>query len=211
MTCSMAPKYKWCNSIPSTHKDTEKNRYCIYHAPAGMKDETSLEHVNKLVLRKIKWDNTKHGASNMSGTVFEDEIDFKEFYEKYPKSSINFTNAVFNGTADFDGVKFNASVTFKGARFLGPARFKGATFCREINFEGAVFEEEADFEGAKFILKSQFFDAQFKGRTNFDGANFGKEVYFSIGAFKDWASFNKVKYGARAVFKRPYPGIPQER
>ncbi len=210
MSCLMAPKYKWCDAIPSPHTDTDKNRYCIYHAPSGRKGETSLEHFNKLVLRKVKWDNTKHGASNMSGTVFEAEINFKEFYKKYPDNSIDFTNAVFNGTADFDGVKFNASVSFKGARFKGPARFKGATFCNEINFEKAVFEEEADFGGAKFISKSQFFDAVFIGKANFDRASFGEEVYFSIGAFKSWASFNKVKYGARAVFKRPYPGIAQE-
>jgi hypothetical protein len=210
MSCSLAPKYKWCDSIPSPHFDDDKNRYCIYHAPHGSKDNSSLEHFNKLVLRKIKWDNTKHGASNISGTIFEGDIDFKEFYKKYPESSIDFTDATFNGTADFDGVSFNASVSFKRVRFKGPARFKGATFCEEINFEWAVFEQEADFEGAKFISKSQFFDAQFKGRANFKGADFGKEVYFSIGAFKSWASFDKVKYGARAVFKRPYPGIAQD-
>ena len=207
----MAPKYKWCNSNASPHTDDEKNQYCIYHAPEGCKDDTAPKDFNKLIFKKIRQDNAAHGASDISGTVFEDDIDFKKFYKKYPKSSINFTSAVFGGTADFEGVKFNASVSFKGVRFKGPARFKGATFKKEINFEEAVFEVEADFEGATFISKSQFFDAQFNGKANFDRTSFGEEVYFSLGCFKDWASFNKVKYGARAVFKRPYPGIAQDK
>ncbi len=211
MTCLMAPKYKWCDSIPSQHTDDKKNRYCVYHAPKGSKKSTPAEDFNKLVLKKISQDNAAGGASNISGTIFEDDMDFKAFYKEHPDNSINFTGAVFNSAADFDGVDFSATVNFKEVRFKGPASFKGATFHKEVSFEKAVFEGDTDFEGVNFISKSQFFDAVFKGKANFDHANFGREVYFSIGAFKGWASFDKVKYGARAVFKRPYPGIAQEK
>jgi uncharacterized protein YjbI with pentapeptide repeats len=206
----MAPKHKWCNDIPAPHKDGEGNRYCIYHAPRGRKGETDHEHFNKLVFREIRRDNKRHGASDMSGTVFEGAIDFKQFYKNYPTSSINFSNAVFSDTADFSGIEFKGDIQFKGARFEGEANFKGATFEKEVKFERAVFEKEADFDGAAFISRAHFFDAVFKGRACFTRVSFGKEVYFSIGAFKDGAYFDKVKYGARAVFKRPYPGIPRE-
>ena len=207
----MAHKYKWCDSIKATHTDDKKNRYCVYHAPKGAKNKTGDKDFNELVLKKIQQDNAADGASNISGTVFESDIDFRDFYKKYPDNSINFSSTVFSGKANFDGVDFSASVSFNGVRFEGPASFKGSTFRKEVNFEKAVFEDSADFTDANFTLKGQFFDAVFKGKANFDHANFGKEVYFSIGAFKDLASFNKVKYGARAVFKRPYPGIAQEK
>lgn len=206
----MAPKYKWCNDIPAPHKDDEGNRYCIYHAPRGRKGGADVGHFNKLVFREIRRDNKKHGASDMSGTVLEGAIDFKPFYKKHPEISINFTNAVFSDTADFSAIECKGELRFKGARFKGVANFKGATFEKEINFERAVFEKEVNFEGAVFISKAHFFDAVFKGTARFTRVSFGKEVYLSIGAFKGGAYFDKVKYGARAVFKRPYPGIPQE-
>ncbi len=211
MACAMASKYKWCNDIPAPHKDDEGNRYCIYHAPEGRKSGTDAEHLNKLVFREIRWDNKRHGASDMSGTVFEGAIDFKQFYKKYPASSINLSNAVFCDTADFSGIEFKGEIRFKGAQFKGGANFKGATFEKEVNFERTAFEKEVNFEGAAFISRAHFFDAVFKGRAYFTRVSFGREVYFSIGAFKDGAYFDKVKYGARAVFKRPYPGIPQEK
>ncbi len=211
MACVMASKYKWCNNIPAPHKDGEGNRYCIYHAPEGSKSEIGAGHFNKLVFREIRWDNKRHGASDMSGIVFEGAVDFRQLYEKYPESSVNFSKAVFCSAADFGAIEFKGEVRFKGARFKGRANFKGAVFEKEVNFEWAVFEKEACFEGAVFASKAHFFDAVFKGTAYFREASFMEEVYLSIGAFKGGAYFDKVKYGARAVFKRPYPGIPQEK
>ena len=207
MPCVMAHKHEWCVDHKKLIKASDGNLYCIFHAPLGEKEGVGVEEFNKLVVDHIK-ESVEQGTDvDLRGTIFEGDFSFADIQHGVQVCCMDFSGATFSGRTDFASMEFGSKVSFKGAIFSGPSDFSSAVFNSTAHFDNATFNEEAIFTNALFKEQAHFFDANFLKKADFSDAVFSKEVYFTLGAFKAGALFKNVKYGARAVFKRPYPGI----
>ncbi|MDH3974363.1 MAG: pentapeptide repeat-containing protein [Deltaproteobacteria bacterium] len=190
--CVQSKGHMWCKNLPSHYRDKEGKNYCIFHAPEGCKGDVAQDEFVGLLLRKISEDYKEGKSCNLSGTVFEWHINFKDFYGENVLHKICFSKSLFCRKADFSHVTFN-----------GDALFSKAIFCEEADFEYARFQGSANFSGAVFHDKARFFDATVEGYADFSSVTFNKTSYFSWGAFKNKVIFKNTCYKENAIFKRP--------
>lgn len=200
MSCCKAAKYRWCENEEVVFHDYGNGKdYCVFHAPIGKKG-VGQEKFNQLVFKHIDAviDNNKENSGqeicDLSGTIFEWDIDFSNYGEKNPLPRIDFMNAifkcgadfefaVFKGKADFAFAVFEGKAYFDSAVFKGGAYFSDAAFKGKANFENAVFKGEADFGSAVFEGVANFINAVFKGEADFWDAVFEVEVNFESAVF----------------------------
>ena len=209
LPCSMGYKYRWCKDLPSNHKDSKGNRLCIFHAPKGEKGGISIDEFNALVFERMTEECENESPCDLSGTIFEGTISFKNFFKEHRNCSFNFQGAVFSGDADFNDADFTENVNFSKAHFCGTVNFVRTHFRKSSRFNGAIFDEESFFSEAIFSSKAHFFDTTFFKMSHFTKATFYKELHLSIGCFKKGADFKDAKYYRRIVFKRPIGGVPK--
>lgn len=208
--CSMGHKYMWCKDLIPSLKDKDDNNLCVFHAPKGKKGEISIEEFNALVFERMMLAHENERLCDLSGTIFEGTISFKNFFKDHPDSSFNFEDAVFFGDTDFSDADFTEEVNFSKVHFCGTVNFVGAHFRKSAPFNGAIFDEESFFSEATFSSKAHFFDTTFFKMAHFTKAIFYQELHLSIGCFKKGADFNNAKYYKRMIFKRPVGGVPKD-
>lgn len=172
----------WCEDMEAIHSESDNGNYCLFHIHAGEKG-LSPEEFNEAVFERIRKASAEGLECNFSGAIFDGDIDFSTFGVDSPLPKISFADAVFTGTAGFDGTVFSG----------------------EANFFGARFEGDVSFNGAEFGGKADFFDSVFMEKVDFDEAVFKKESYISWGSFKKGASLDKTKFLGRSILKRPNP------
>ncbi len=219
MPCCKA--YDWCKDAPIVdYKDEHDNEYCVFHAPAGKKG-IPLKEFNRMVFDEIN--NVKAlpeeeltgKLCDLSGTVFEDNIDFSLFefpsivFSKARFKKVNFgyatfskiagfSEAIFSEKADFRGAEFSERADFRRAEFSETADFSSTEFSKRADFRGAKFEGEADFSWAKF-MESYFDRATFDDSAVFEHAYFSKRVDFMKAIFFK-ASFSEATFAETAAF-----------
>lgn len=174
--------WDWCKLLPYplVYKAKDRTEYCVFHAPEGKKG-VSKDEFNKIVYEEINRSKSENRSCELSGTIFEGDIDFSQYNENNQLPLINFTKARFNGKVDFSGTVFS----------------------NDANFFGAIFIDDADFIGAKFKGKAYFFDAEFFKMADFSSVTFVKELSFSWGSCKKEAEFGGATFESNATFKRP--------
>ncbi len=209
----MAEEYGWCKDLPVVdYKDEEGNENCVFHAPQGKKG-VSVEEFNEEVFKRInevKRHNSIPIASpsgpvlrnekelipcNLSGTVFEGNINFTRFNSLPP---VDFSFAKFNGDVSFSGVSFSREADFRNATFNGKADFNKTTF-KEGLFSGAIFSKEVNFSGTKFVGTANFLIAKFSGAVYFFRATFDGKADFAGAVFK-WVNFLEATFNGDANF-----------
>ena len=194
MNCSGKNIGNWCHDLPTHYIDPEGKKYCLFHTPKGFKKVSSGNEFNVSVYEKIANDLKEKRYCNLSGTIFDWEINFKYIQIKELIGDIDFSHTnfygevnmrrkVFTGHVDFSGVQFHNSSDFDSSNFVGPCSFKKAVFKEQPCFFDTVFNEAADFSGA----------------------NFQKGGFFTWGALKKGGDFSNAIYGANLVFKRLNP------
>lgn len=103
----------------------------------------------------------------------------------------NFSNATFDGTAEFRLAEFKNSAWFDGATFRGDASFSGTRFDEGGSFVAATFNGSASFHGATFSGILGF------GRATFAaGARFQDLTNTKPG---DWEGFGISFDGAQVL------------
>ena len=109
-----------------------------------------------------------------------------------------FRNAVFCGTAGFDGCSFDGVSTFKNARFCKDAKFRTATFGGYFLCGNAVFESSARFTNSHFTKGANFSEVRFAADADFNG------VYSSSRAVPAYESvcFGRKYFGDDVSFWR---------
>lgn len=226
MPCCMAEKYVWCSGLPVVdYKDVEGNKFCVFHAPQGKKG-VSIEEFNKRVFERINEAKAKNQTCDLSGTIFEGDIEFSQFNKDNPLPVINFGEAKFNGKAIFSETTFSETtdtfievanfrkVTFNGETLFTWATFGGmvdfsetifnrvnfieTTFCGWATFRTAKFREIAEFLVAKFNAMAVFADATFS-EAGFTGATFN-EADFKRTTFKGKAYFRRATFSGKTDF-----------
>ncbi len=112
------------------------------------------------------------------------------------KGQARFRNAVFYGTAGFDGCTFDGVVTFKNAVFNADAKFRTATFNGYCLLGNAVFKASARFTNTHFVKGVNFSEVKFLGKTDFGGVYSSsravpayESVFFARRSFGDDESF----------------------
>jgi hypothetical protein len=127
--------------------------------------------------------------------VFERDVIFNS---SVFRGQTRFRNAVFCGTAGFDGCAFGGVVTFKNVTFHKDAKFRTATFEGYCLLGNAVFCGSARFASIHFVKGANFSDVRFLGPTDFGG------VYSSSRSVPVYESvfFARRRYGDDESFWR---------
>ena len=114
------------------------------------------------------------------------------------KAQARFRNAVFYGTAGFDGCTFGGVVTFKNAAFHKDAKFRTVVFNGYCLLGNVVFSASARFSNSHFAKGANFSEVKFYGQTDFGG------VYSSSRAVPSYESifFARRRYGDDESFWR---------
>jgi hypothetical protein len=112
----------------------------------------------------------------------------------------DFRTATFGGTTiEFSDANFNGEVWFGESTFSGHATFKSATFKDEASFRSANFVG-SEFSSSVFNSHADFSYALFGGDAYFDSVTFSANVFFKCATFKAAGSFASVTFNAEAVF-----------
>lgn len=184
MSCSKA---NWCKDLDVIYIDHEHQRHCVFHAPKGKKNET-LDSFNDCVFNLIDQTSDK-GFCDLSGIVFEGEIDFEKYAKGNPLPRIGFAGAIFNGVTNFANVEFVGEIDFQDANFS------------EVIFVGTQFKGHSDFSKARFKGKAYFNSAIFGNGASFDNAQFNGEASFANSIFSEGGSFRKAAFNELVRFE----------
>jgi hypothetical protein len=128
-------------------------------------------------------------------------VEFSEdviFNSSVFRGQTRFRNAVFHGTAGFDGCSFGGVVTFKNVTFHNDAKFRTAVFEGYCLLGNAVFNASARFASTHFVKGANFSEVKFLGYTDFGG------VYSSSRSVPVYESvfFGRRRFGEDESFWR---------
>lgn len=201
----MSKKYGgWCEN-----EKVLSNGYCHFHAPKGEKS-LSVEEFNNLIFGRLRTALETNKALNLSGTIFEDYIDFSRINKEMKLPGVDFSRAVFE-KADFTWVTFVGDAEFFKATFKGNSYFEMTVFEKKASFWMTIFMGNADFRGSGFVGKASFLDAHFKGEVRFGGSGakvkdrpfgFHNKADFIGVVFDKKADFESIEFKSEATFVR---------
>jgi uncharacterized protein YjbI with pentapeptide repeats len=109
-----------------------------------------LQGTNVRFVDRVWFGNTEL-TLQLTGCVFEDEIDLQPVFSDSQFDDVTFRRAAFFSDADFTGetafrkVRFEGGANFSRARFDGPVAFQGVTGHLGMVFQDAVFAGRAEF------------------------------------------------------------------
>lgn len=177
--------------------------YCVLHYP----DADKVTDFEAALQRRLK----RAGADllNLSGVWFPKGASFGNRHFRHKR--VLFTDAVFNGVADFSDAKFDGRVYFTNAAFKAGANFQMTTFKGRAYFSGAQFSltdkagggaplGRANFVGAVFDGQAKFISAVFEAEADFTGTIFREETLFSYAAFRGRTDFTFASISAPLTF-----------
>lgn len=202
MPCCKAKEFNdWCKGFPVVPYHDEKGEYCVFHAPKGKKDE-SAEKFNEYVFTAINDAKKEKKVCNLAGTIFEWDIDFKQFKEDNTFPEISFNEATFEGRTYFNHTIFEGSVSFEKAKFSDEVDFINVKFQQPVHFFQATFKGKSFFERSTFHKITYFDTSTFNDEVYFSGATFVNPVTFTLVSFKKYSQFYSVDFQTSANFSQ---------
>lgn len=142
-----------------------------------------------------------------TGAVFRDNVSFED--AEFSKDTF-FSQALFEGIANFNYSDFASYSYFTGAQFLGDALISDVDFSGALDFSAANLARQANFFQSRFSSASfsnsvfsgpvQFGMAAFSGLTSFDRAVFADEANFNLARFSQATYFSEAEFHGLALF-----------
>jgi uncharacterized protein YjbI with pentapeptide repeats len=191
-----------CSNSSAEYTHNGKH-YCVLHFPSEDKAEDFCQAVeeklaarNSVDLRGV-WVPARYYAL------------FKGY--TFP-SAIDFSNAIFRGSADFFGATFCSWVTFRTAQYLQAVDLS-AEFCETATFDHAIFHGNVRFHDAQFLGSVAVFrqtlfckdvnfeDTRFDKGANFSRATFCANAVFDGSEFCRDVTFTRAEFKAHTVFR----------
>lgn len=207
MACCKAVEYSWCEK-EDTIKCRDGNDYCIFHAPAGEKGVPENNY-NVELSRKIINHHKKDDYCNLSGTIFEWDINFLILEKKEFPININFDSVVFHGKVNIDGSTFGnmwfrnttfyKNVLMKNSTF-GKTSFFSTKFYNDLYFNEVYFLENVSFSDS-LLNRGMIIECTFKGLVKFFDVDFEKDITFFDSTFEKEADFRQVRFHGSAGFE----------
>ncbi|KKL53065.1 hypothetical protein LCGC14_2279200, partial [marine sediment metagenome] len=134
MACCKAVEYSWCEK-EDTIKCRDGNDYCIFHAPAGEKGVPENNY-NVELSRKIINHHKKDDYCNLSGTIFEWDINFLILEKKEFPININFDSDKIVEIADIIMEYISYHVIFASSKLAKEkgkySSYEGSKWSRNI-------------------------------------------------------------------------------
>jgi|GEM_PF-5873572 len=185
MGCCKCEEYGWDNPQDAIVCDMERREYCLFHAPAELKEgrheelmDAAWERINCVTEYNVGLPEDKMVVCNLVGAIFAEDANFSGLY---------FGGDTYFGSANFWGRAFFCATTF--GEKVG---FSSTTFGGNVNFWSAIFEKEVDFNSTTFGKEADFNKTKFRGRY----------AYFNAGTFVGVADFRSATFGGTTVFNR---------
>jgi uncharacterized protein YjbI with pentapeptide repeats len=142
------------------------------------------------------------GAVDLTGTVFEQSVDFSKtvFVKPLTLDQVRvdfeafFIDAEFHQPVDFSDVTFGTHSRFHSAVFHGPVTFADATFTGVAEFLEVEFHQGANIARAVFSAGAGFSGSVFNGLADFSNVTFEHEIYFRFTKFTEAVSFQGAQF-----------------
>ncbi|MCX6678208.1 MAG: pentapeptide repeat-containing protein [Methanothrix sp.] len=112
-----------------------------------------------------------------------------------------FSNADFNGTANFRDVVFSGETNFYEADFNASTYFSNSSFNNNAEFENSTFEGIVYYQDANFKRYAWFSNADFNGSAEFEDATFDDAAWFLKADFRGNANFPDAIFDGRVSFR----------
>lgn len=162
---------------------------CLLHSK---KQDKNLESVQKELNEAYSRLPDIH---DFTGCVFPEGVVFPKKF----KMRAVFRDAVFEGSANFEGAVFHGGADFWNAAFQAEANFRFVHFNDRTSFSEAIFKGDADFGHASFEGQVDFRAAVCIGKANFARATFEDALLMNAvlrnkEAFIKGADFRWVKF-----------------
>lgn len=177
-------------------------------------------HLQNILRRRLtKWDENYDltdgvwegvaldlsGAELVDFTLYEGSLDRATFAGAHFSGSCDFGEARFLYHADFSNAVFDGNAYFNGCGFsMSGADFSQVEFRGGCSFSRTHFEGMADFAGAVFWEEPSFLKANFSELATYEGASFGGGANFECACFRDDVSFEKSEFNAGGYFIEAY-------
>lgn len=114
--------------------------------------------------------------------------------------SVDASDAVFIGPADFTECHFHKRGTFNSSRFVQPVLLARAVFIDRAFFQDAVFSSTLDASRAVFEQYASFGDSTFGGHADFEKSEFRSKVRFAGVTFEHTPNFTESTFSDDASF-----------
>ena len=176
------------------------------------KDKAKLREEQEI--RQAIFSEISVRIANLAENSPTDEY-WNKFNYNFSKSNIFYSlNELTFCNPNFSNAEFNGLANFTGSRFLGKAIFKNTIFNSEAYMSDTksaktIFEGDADFTGSIFKGKATFKNATFNSLahfSDFDSAKttFDSEVDFTGSTFIGDAIFRNTTFTLAATFSSEY-------
>lgn len=150
----------------------------------------------RIVRRAFVITNSEMGDADLSGLVFEDDVNFtgSRFED------MNFASAVFSQGAFFDRIEVSGDAWFDGAHFRRDASFSGSRFSGAAEMNLTAFDDYGYFADSAFLGGLHISSSAFQGFADFYGARVSGDLLCLNTKFGDGAGFMSTEFDGDANF-----------
>ncbi len=154
-----------------------------------------------VVLSPIEfYDCRIEGKINFSNAIFFDSINFD--HTSVGEASYFYFSEFYGSEINFDFTRFGDEVIFNFAKFHNDLSFQFSKLEVGVSFENAEFCKESNFMGSMMIDIGHFIDAIFRGNADFRATNFERFSNFEGARFWRAADFAEAGFQGTAFFNR---------
>ena len=126
--------------------------FCTLHLPNPNKNDTRFQN-DLQDLQRRKQNDYQYIVFPQSYSGIR-----RLFSQNSVGVNLNFSNATFLGSANFNEFNFNDGVSFANATFTGDANFQNSAFGAQTDFSNATFKGGARFPHSMFHASVLFHD-----------------------------------------------------
>lgn len=194
--------YGNCNS------DEIEDGFCLFHKSHKGKEERVQFYQELLDQVDVREEPAASydvfGISEHTRFVFKTSLDFSGYYfPKVPQKggsfSFGFGNCIFQKAVSFRNARFHSPI-FSEATFQGDADFTGSAFYLDADFSGAVFTGRSDFSGVYFKNGANFNATTFHRPVSFISAFIDSGAEFEGSRFNSSVDFRSSKFAGDLSF-----------
>ncbi|BFR48755.1 pentapeptide repeat-containing protein [Nitratidesulfovibrio sp. HK-II] len=215
MGCCKCEEYKWRHPQEPIATDSHGNAYCLFHAPAHLKEGRHEELVNAVRAYIQNSATSQIPISRfiinhqLTGIVFSDTVNL----EKLQLSALDISHATFHGDVTFEHSKFSRVTSFENCEFHGRTNFDYATFESNVTFKKSLFNGRTTFYSTEFsamlsMEESRINDATsimfstITGFADFTQLHIDSTITFGMVSFLENLNISKSSiHGTLTLFK----------
>jgi hypothetical protein len=167
---------------------------------SGNSTKNSVSHLQEVGASQIVTEIEANQAVSYDNVFVLGNLDLSKLTGPV-RQSVEITNSIIQGPANFERVTFGDLMDFHGTTFQGNASFAKARFQGDANFGSTRFFGNTDFRFARFDSAVSFSLARFDGVVSFANSQFDGNAVFEGSNFDTDAKFDLVQFSRPVTFR----------